>query len=235
VELLGKLCRETGCPVHVVHLSAAGALEAIARAKAEGLPFTVETCPHYLVFAAEEIPDGATAFKCAPPIREAANRERLWKGLADGVIDFVACDHSPCTPDLKKPEEGDFMAAWGGIASVQFSLPAVWTHARERGFDLETVFGWLAGRTAAFAGQAGRKGAIAPGHDADVVIWRPDAELVIAEDGIHHRNLVTPYLGRTLRGVVRSTFLRGERIFHEGVHAPTPHGQLLPARAGARA
>ena len=235
VELMIRLCRETGCPVHVVHLSAAGALPAIARARAEGLPFTVETCPHYLVFAAEEIPDGATAYKCAPPIRERANRERLWQGLAEGTIDFVACDHSPCTPALKKPETGDFMAAWGGIASVQFSLPAVWTHARERGHTLEQVVGWLAGRTAAFAGQARRKGAIGAGLDADLAIWRPDATLDVRAEGIFHAHPVTPYLGRTLQGVVESTWLGGERIYHQGTHSPTAHGGLLPGREGARA
>lgn len=235
VELVIKLCRETRCPVHVVHLSTAGALDAIARAKAEGLPITVETCPHYLVFAAEEIPDGATAFKCAPPIREAANRERLWQGLADGTIDFVACDHSPCTPELKKPEEGDFMAAWGGIASVQFSLPAVWTHARARGHALEEVLGWLTGRTAAFAGQAKRKGAIAPGFDADLAVWYPDATLEVRPEGIFHRHPVSPYLGRTLNGVVESTWLRGERVYHQGVHRDAPTGCFLPPRAGTRA
>ena len=235
VELMIRLCRETGCPVHVVHLSAAGALDAIAAAKAEGLPFSVETCPHYLTFAAEDIPDGATAYKCAPPIRERANRERLWQGLADGTIDFVACDHSPCTPDLKKPEEGDFMAAWGGIASVQFSLPAVWTHAHERGHALAEVLGWLTGRTAAFAGQARRKGAIAPGHDADLAVWRPDATLEVSAGGIHHRHPITPYLGRTLHGVVDSTWLRGTRIFHQGAHLAAPTGTYLPGRAGARA
>jgi allantoinase len=213
--------------VHVVHLSAAGALPAIAAAKAEGLPFSVETCPHYLVFAAEEIPDGATEFKCAPPIREAANRDRLWAGLADGTIDFVACDHSPCTPDLKLPDAGDFLGAWGGIASVQFSLPVVWTHARERGFGLPEVQRWLGGRTAAFAGLADRKGAIAPGHDADLVIWRPDAPFAVAAQAIHHKHPITPYLGRKLSGVVEQTYVRGQLAFDRGAFPAGPIGQAL--------
>ncbi|MDB5096595.1 MAG: allantoinase [Cyanobacteria bacterium RYN_339] len=227
VALAIQLCRETGCRVHVVHLAAAGALPLIAAAKAEGLPFSVETCPHYLVFAAEEIPDGATAFKCCPPIREAANRELLWQGLASGVIDFVACDHSPCTPDLKLPDAGDFLGAWGGIASVQFALPVVWTHARERGHGLADIQRWLCSRTAAFAGLADRKGAIAPGHDADLVLWRPDAPFAVAADRIHHKHPITPYLGRQLTGVVEQTYVRGQLVFDRGAFPAGPIGQPL--------
>ncbi|HEY9723884.1 MAG TPA: allantoinase AllB, partial [Oscillatoriaceae cyanobacterium] len=210
------LCRETGCRVHIVHLSAAEALEDIAQAKREGLPLSVETCPHYLVFAAEEIPDGATAYKCCPPIREAFNRERLWQGLREGVIDFVACDHSPCTAALKLPDEGDFMRAWGGISSVQFSLPVVWTAASERGFGLEDVVRWLCGRTAAFAGLGGAKGAIAPGLEADLVVFQPERPFVVESHAIQFKNKVTPYLGRALKGVVEATYLRGERIYSAG-------------------
>lgn len=227
VELVIRLCRETGCKVHIVHLSAADALPVIARAKAEGLPVSVETCPHYLVFASEEIPDGATAFKCCPPIREAGNRERLWAGLADGTIDFVACDHSPCTPGLKLPEEGDFMGAWGGIASVQFSLPVVWTHARERGHGLCDLQRWLCGRTAAFARVDDRKGAIAPGRDADLVLWHPDDRFEVEPSAIQFRNPVSPYLGRSLSGVVERTYLRGRPVYDQGRFAPTPFGRPL--------
>jgi allantoinase len=227
VELVVRLCRETGCRVHIVHLSAADALPAIARARAEGLPLTAETCPHYLTFAAEEIPDGATAFKCAPPIREAANRERLWAGLLDGTLSFVACDHSPCTPGLKLPDTGDFLGAWGGIASLQFSLPAVWTEARRRRVPVAQALAWLTARPAAFVGLNGRKGSIAPGMEADLVAWRPEATLTVEADRILHRHPTTPYLARALRGVVEATWLRGELIHRAGQVAPSPRGQLL--------
>ncbi|HEY9855455.1 MAG TPA: allantoinase AllB [Stenomitos sp.] len=234
VRQMIALCREYGTPVHIVHLSAADALTELAAAKREGLPITVETCPHYLVFAAEEIPDGATHFKCAPPIREAANRERLWQGLMDGTIDFVACDHSPCTPDLKLMNEGDFMRAWGGVSSLQFSLPVVWTHARERGIALERVVHWLCGRTAVFAGLGGRKGAIAPGYDADLVVWNPEAPCVIEPGMIEHRHKVTPYAGRRLLGRVEATYLRGTKIVERGQFLGAPRGEALVRRAAAR-
>lgn len=234
VRRMIALCREYGTAVHIVHLSAADALPDLAEAKREGLPITVETCPHYLVFAAEEIPDGATHFKCAPPIREVANRERLWQGLADGTIDFVACDHSPCTPDLKLMEEGDFMRAWGGVSSLQFSLPVVWTHAHERGLGLEQVVRWLCGRTAAFAGLEGRKGAIAPGSDADLVVWDPEAEFEVAPGMIQHRHKVTPYTGRTLLGRVEATYLRGMKIVERGQFLGSPRGRGLVRLNAAR-
>lgn len=228
------LCREFGTPVHIVHLSAADALPDLAAAKREGLPITVETCPHYLVFSAEEIPDGATHFKCAPPIREAANRERLWQGLADGVIDFVACDHSPCTPDLKLMEEGDFMRAWGGVSSLQFSLPVVWTHAHERGLGLKRVVQWLCGRTARFAGLGSRKGAIAPGYDADLVVWDPAAPFTVEPGMVAHRHKITPYAGRTLLGRVEATYLRGMKIVERGQVLGGPRGQSLVRLGAAR-
>lgn len=234
VRQMIELCRSYGGPVHIVHLSAADALPDLAAAKREGLPITVETCPHYLVFAAEEIPDGATHFKCAPPIREAANRELLWQGLADGVIDFVACDHSPCTPDLKLMEEGDFMRAWGGVSSLQFSLPVVWTHAHERGLPLERVIHWLCGRTAAFAGLEGKKGAIARGHDADLVVWDPMAPFTLEPGMIQHRHKVTPYAGRTLLGRIEATYLRGMKIAEGGKVLGEPRGDRLSRRVAAR-
>ncbi len=234
VRRMIELCREYRTPVHIVHLSAADALPDLAAAKREGLPISVETCPHYLVFSAEEIPDGATHFKCAPPIREASNRELLWRGLEDGVIDFVACDHSPCTPDLKLMDEGDFMRAWGGVSSLQFSLPVVWTHAHERGLPLERVVGWLCGRTAAFAGLAGKKGAIAPGHDADLVVWDPLAPFVIEPGMIQHRHKVTPYAGRTLLGTIEATYLRGRKIVERGQFLGGPQGDRLVRHVAAR-
>jgi allantoinase len=214
--------RRTGCRVHVVHLSTAGALPAFAGAHAEGVPVTVETCPHYLTFAAEEIPAGATPFKCCPPIREAGNRERLWEGLAAGTICCVVSDHSPCPADLKRMDTGRFAQAWGGISSLQVGLPAVWTQARDRGHGLADVARWMASGPARRAGLT-RKGEIAVGKDADFCVFAPDAALVVDPERLHSRNKVTPYAGRTLVGTVRETWLAGRRIDVAG----PPHGRLL--------
>lgn len=227
VKLAIRLCRETGCRTHIVHLASAEALPFIAEAKREGLPFSVETCPHYLSFCAEEIPDGATHFKCCPPIREASHREGLWQGLLDGTIDFVACDHSPCTPGLKLLEEGDFLQAWGGIAGLQFSLNNVWTEAKERHVPLAQLVGWLCERTASFAGLATQKGSLKVGQDADVVVWRPEASFQVATEAVRHRHRLTPYLGRELAGVVDATFLRGQRVYDGHSVAAEPQGQML--------
>jgi allantoinase len=212
--------RRTGARVHILHLSSAAPLSLITAAREAGTAVTVETCPHYLFFDAEEIPDGATEFKCCPPIRSAANRERLWSALEEGLIDFVVSDHSPCTADLKRRETGDFGAAWGGIASVQLGLPAVWTRARARGWRLGAVADVMARRTALFAGLPG-KGRIAEGCDADLVVFDPEAQWQVDAEQLAHRNPVTPYHGRTLTGVVRATYLRGEEI------GGTPRGRLL--------
>jgi allantoinase len=222
VLALRSAAQETGCRVHIVHLSAADALPVIADAKAAGLPITVETCPHYLTFAAEQIPDGATQFKCCPPIRDAANREALWAGLADGVIDCVVSDHSPCPPELKR---GDFGSAWGGIASVQVGLSAVWTQAAQRGFSLADVARWMSAAPATLAGLTS-KGAIAPGFDADFAVFAPDQTWVVDPARLRHRHPLTPYAGATLRGVVRETWLHGTRV--DGVR---PRGRLLTRSA----
>jgi allantoinase len=222
VAALLDLARETGCRVHVLHLSSADAVPLLAKARADGVRVSVETCPHYLSFEAEEIRDGATQFKCCPPIREHANREALWSALGDGVIDLVVSDHSPSTPDLKRLDTGDFGAAWGGIASLQVGLPAVWTAAREHGFALADVVRWMAQRPAELVGLHG-KGAIAVGNDADLVVFAPDDSLTVDAAALRHRNPVTPYHGRTLSGVVRSTWLRGQRISLDG----EPRGRLL--------
>ena len=227
IRMMLELCRETGCRVHIVHLSSADALPDIARARWERLPFSVETCPHYLTFAAEEIADGATHFKCAPPIREAENRERLWRGLAEGYIGQVVSDHSPCTPALKRLREGDFGLAWGGIASLQFSLPAVWTGARARGLGLADVVRWMCQAPAELAGLEGVKGAIAPGHDADLVVFDPEATFTVESSRVLHRHSLTPYEGRTLSGRVEMTFLRGQRIYDRGGFPMEPRGQRL--------
>ena len=212
VELLFELCKKTGTPVHVVHLSSANALETLARARDEGVPLTAETAPHYLHFVAEEIPDGATWFKCAPPIRERGNRERLWQALREGLISMVVSDHSPCIPALKKPDEGDFMGAWGGIAGVQFGLSATWAEAHARGVPLEHVLRWMCEAPAAHAGLAGKKGVIAPGADADLVVFDDAAVFTVEKPAILHRHKLTPYEGHELRGVARQTWLRGELV-----------------------
>ncbi len=217
--------RRTGARVHVLHLSSADALAMIASAKRDGVRITVETCPHYLALTAEEVPDGATQFKCCPPIREAGNRALLWQGLADGTIDCVVSDHSPCTVDLKRLDVGDFGLAWGGISSVQLSLPVVWTQARERGHTLQDVSRWMSAGPARLAGLA-HKGLIAPGYDADLVAFAPDAGFVVDAATLHHKNPITPYAGRPLTGVVRSTWLRGRRVQVDGAGAE-PFGRLL--------
>ncbi len=236
VELVLRLSAETGCPVHVVHLSAADALEPVAAARRSGIPVTVETCPHYLTFAAEEIADGATEFKCAPPIREEANRARLWNGLADGLIDQVASDHSPAPPAMKRGGGGDFLAAWGGIASLQLLLPAVWSAARGRGHDLPRLATWVCEAPARLAGLGARKGRLAPGFDADLVIWEPERAFVVRGEALHHRHPQTPYQGRTLHGRVLRTFLRGVQVFDgtgaEPAFPPArPSGRWLPRAA----
>jgi allantoinase len=223
-----RLCREHGTRTHIVHLSSSDAVPMVRDAVREGLPFSAETCPHYLTFAAEEIGDGATAYKCCPPIRERDNREALWAALREGTIASVVSDHSPCTPALKRPELGDFMAAWGGIAGLQLGLSAVWTEASQRGFSLLDVARWNARSTAALASVADRKGRIAVGMDADLVIFDPDATFVVDPEKIEHRHKVTPWAGRTLRGVVRRTILRGETIYDaERAAQPSPRGQRL--------
>jgi allantoinase len=212
IELLIGLMRWCPVPVHIVHLSSPVSLGLVRAARAEGLPLTVETCPHYLTFAAEEIPDGATEYKCAPPIRGAAEREGLWQALISGEIDLVASDHSPCPPDLKDTG-GDFARAWGGIAALELSLPAVWTGVRALGFAPELTAEWMSAAPAALVGMVGRKGALAPGYDADLVVWDPEEKFTVDPAALHQRHKVTPYAGRELYGVVRAT-LCGGRLVH---------------------
>jgi allantoinase len=212
IEMMIDLSKRTGCRVHIVHLSSASALPILAAAKRDGVRITVETCPHYLTFTAEDVPPGETQYKCCPPIRERDNREQLWRGLRDGIIDMVVSDHSPCTPALKKRESGDFMDAWGGIAGLQFGLSAIWTEAKSRGFSLVDVVRWMSARTAALARVDDRKGSLAVGKDADFVVFDPEASFDVTADRVKHRHALTPYAGRTLFGVVEKTFLRGEEI-----------------------
>src|SRR5262249_6926838 len=215
--------------VLIVHLSSADAVAVLRRAQAEGVKITAETCPHYLHFAAEEIADGATEFKCCPPIRERANREELWEGLANGTIDLIVSDHSPCPASMKLPESGDFMKAWGGIASLQLRLPIIWTEARRRGFSLVEVSKWLCANPARQVSLQSRKGAIAVGNDADITIWNPDEEFVVEGQALHHRHKITPYEGEKLSGVVQKTFLRGRKIYDGGQFLDEPHGQITRA------
>ena len=211
IELLVGLMSRSRAPVHIVHLSSASSLEIVRDARRRGLPLTVETCPHYLTFAAEEIPDGATEYKCAPPIRSRAERDALWEALIAGDIDLVASDHSPCPPNMKRTH-GDFFSAWGGIASLQLSLSAVWTGARARGVPPERIADWMSAAPARLAGLADRKGAIAEGYDADIVLWDPDASFVVDPTRLHHRHPVTPYAGRELFGVVHATYVAGRKV-----------------------
>ena len=226
VELMIRLSHETGCRVHIVHHSSAEALSMLREAKKSGLPITAETCPHYLHFAAEEIADGATEFKCCPPIRERENREELWDGLKDGTIDFVVSDHSPCPPHMKLREAGDFMKAWGGISSLQLRLPIMWTDASARGCTIEDLTKWLCREPARQVGLHKLKGAINDGYDADIVIWNPDREFKVEPAILHHRHKLSPYNGEVLRGVVEKSFVHG-RMVYDGGEFFGPFGQIV--------
>ncbi|MEK6565837.1 MAG: allantoinase AllB [Bacteroidota bacterium] len=227
IQLMIRLCKEYKCRTHIVHLSSADAVPTLKKARKQKLPLTVETCPHYLFFSAEEIPDADTRFKCAPPIRESENRDRLWRALKDGVIDFIVSDHSPSPPELKMLKEGDFQKAWGGIASLQLGLSIVWTEARKRGFSVEDIARWMCGKPAELVGLKGRKGSLRIGSDADIVVWDPEASFVVEVQSIFHRHKVTPYLGRTLFGKVFRTFLSGQTVFENGRHVDGPHGSII--------
>ncbi len=232
VGLLIHLARQPGLRIHVVHLSSPDPLAAIRRARAEGLFITCETCPHYLTFDGALIADGSTAFKCAPPLRGASERDGLWQGLTAGDIDLIATDHSPAPPALKHLEDGDFLRAWGGIASLQLGLAAVWAGASSRGLPVECLTRWMAAAPAALAGLERTKGAIVAGRDADLVVWDPDAAHIVDPAALHHRHPVTPYAGMELRGHVRTTILRGEVVFDDGVVADRAKGRAILGRQG---
>jgi allantoinase len=216
IELLIRLCEESGCRIHIVHLSTSKALARLRDAKRRGLPITAETCPHYLHLCSEEISSGATLNKCAPPIRNRENREALWQGLREGVIDLVATDHSPCPPAMKQMERGDFRSAWGGIPSVSLALSLMWTEASRRGFSLVDIARWMAEGPAQLAGLEKRKGRLAGGFDADMVVFDPEAEWEVARAELHYRHAISPYLGERLKGKVLMTFLRGECVYKQG-------------------
>ena len=222
-----ELSRETGCRTHIVHLSSAEALPMLRQAKADGVPITAETCPHYLTFAAEEVPDGATHFKCCPPVRESENREKLWDAIVDGTIDMVVSDHSPCTPALKLQESGDFMEAWGGISALQFGLPVMWTNLRARGLGITDLTRLMSAMPAKLAGLDGNKGKLAAGYDADIVIWNPDEQFTVVPELIQHRHKLTPYSGRELFGKIEATFVGGRKVFENGAFGGNKFGKLL--------
>jgi allantoinase len=230
IRLMLSLCREYGFRLHIVHLSTSHALTELRVARSGGLAVTVETCPHYLHLSAETIKDGATLNKCAPPIRSRENRENLWEGLRDGIIDQVVTDHSPCPPAMKRTDEGNFQTAWGGIASLSVALPLIWTEASQRGFTLLDVVNWMSAAPAQLAGCGGSKGQIAPGYDADFVVFDADREFVLREDKLPYRHPVSPYLGETLRGVVKATYLRGNLAFSDETFPGPPLGQEFTAK-----
>ena len=227
VALMLRLCEEFECRVHIVHLSSADSIQQIADGKKRGLPVTVETGQHYLYFNADQIRDGQTQFKCAPPIREKANNEKLWQALKEGIIDFVATDHSPAPPDMKELQSGDFIKAWGGISSIQFALPVLWTAAKNRGCDLMNITKWLCEHPSRLPGLENTKGKIEKGYDADLVIWDPESSFIVNESMIHHRHKITPYLGEKLYGVVRQTWLAGEKVYDNGNFIHLNKGSII--------
>jgi allantoinase len=227
VELMIRLSKEFDARVHIVHHSSADSLPLLREAKATGVKITAETCPHYLAFAAEDIANRATEFKCCPPIREGENREQLWNALADRTIDMIVSDHSPCPPEMKLLKTGDFLCAWGGISSLQLRLPIVWSEAQRRGFSIQDLTRWLCSAPAKLVGLAGRKGAIASGYDADLVVWNPAKQFTVEGNALHHRHKLTPYQGQTLSGVVEKTFLRGNEIYDGSEFVEQPGGVFL--------
>jgi len=226
IALMIRLCEEFNCRTHIVHLSSADSIEQLVQAKEKGLPLTVETCQHYLYFSAEGIKDGQTQFKCAPPIREQSNQEKLWQALKDGIIDFVATDHSPSPAEMKEPASGNFLKAWGGISSLQFALPVLWTAAKKHDCGLPEIAKWLC-ENPALLPQLKTKGRIAKGFDADFVVWNPGRSFAATEDIIHHRHKMTPYLDEELCGTVEQTWLGGEKVFDGGKFLHLNKGRIL--------
>jgi allantoinase len=229
IKLLISLCREYNFRLHIVHLSASQALPALHAARFDGLPVSVETCPHYLHFQAEAISPGATQFKCAPPIRGAENREQLWAALKDGTIDLLATDHSPCPPEMKRFTEGNFQTAWGGITSLSVALPVIYTEAHARGFSLSDIVRWMAEAPAKLVGCQLRKGKIAAGYDADLVVFDESNDFRVTRERLHHRHSFSPYLDEKLSGEVKATYVRGRLVFADNAFHGKPEGRELPA------
>jgi allantoinase len=227
IALMIRLCEQYKCRVHIVHLSSAGSIEQIKQARQNGLPITVETAQHYLYFNAEEIPDSQTAYKCAPPIREKKNNEQLWQALQEGIIDFVATDHSPAPPAMKEISSGNLMKAWGGIASLQLALPVLWTAARKRNIPVANMASWLCEKPAILPGLQKSKGRIAKGFDADFVVWDPDKSFRVTAEALHHKHKITPYINQELYGVVKQTWLAGQLIFEQGTFPVLNKGKII--------
>ena len=227
IAMMIRLCEEFNCRTHIVHLSSADSIEQIVKAKQKGLPLTVETGQHYLYFNAEDIKDGQTQFKCAPPIREKENNEQLWVALKDGVIDFVATDHSPATPNLKEIESGNFMKAWGGIASIQFALPVLWTAAKKRNCTFSNIAKWLCENPARLIGKENSKGKIAKGFDADLIVVDDEKTFTVTENIIHHKHKVTTYLGEILSGVIEQTYIAGEKVYEDEKFIQLNKGKVI--------
>jgi allantoinase len=227
IRLMVRLCRQYGFRLHIVHLSTALALEELHAARAEGLPITVETCPHYLHFASEEIADGATLLKCAPPIRSRSNQQKLWQGLRDGIIDMIVTDHSPCPPEMKHADAGRFDLAWGGIPSLSLALAVIHTECRRRGFTLDHIVRWMSSAPAALSGISHRVGSLADGCDANFIIFDTESKFTVTAEQLHYRHAISPYLNETLHGIVKATHLRGEAVYREGSFVQTPHGREL--------
>jgi allantoinase len=232
IETVIRLAREFDVRVHIVHLSSELSVPLIRRAKKEGVRITAETCPHYLFFASGSIQSGRTEFKCAPPIRDAQNNRNLWTALGKGVIDFVVSDHSPSPPAMKCLRTGDFFKAWGGIASLQLGLPAMWTKMSRRNYSLKHLVRLMCSGPAQLAGLEKHKGAIAIGYDADIVVWNPEKRFIVRSKMLQHRHKLTPYTNHPLHGAVEATFLRGEMIYDRGRFLGKPRGALL--RRGER-
>ena len=230
VELVLRIAEQAGGHVHIVHVSAAATVKLIREARARGVRVTSETCPHYLTFASEDVPDGATQYKCAPPLRERANRTDLWRGLMGGDIDLVVSDHSPAPPELKRSDDGDFFRAWGGVASLELGLSAVWSGLSQRFDEPQRLAEWMATRPARLAGCSGTRGAIRPGNRADLVVFDPDAEWTVEPVRLYQRHKLTPYAGMRLRGRVEATYLGGEPIYERGRQTGPPRGELITRR-----
>jgi allantoinase len=227
IALMIRLCEQYRCPVHIVHLSSAGSIEQIKQARQKELPITVETAQHYLYFNAEEIPDAQTAYKCAPPIREKKNNDQLWQALQEGIIDFVATDHSPAPPVMKEIASGNLITAWGGIASLQLALPVLWTAARKRNIPVTSISKWLCEKPAILPGLQKNKGKIARSFDADLVAWDPDRSFQVTNDMLHHKHKITPYMNQELYGVVEQTWLAGQLIFELGKFPVSNQGKII--------
>jgi allantoinase len=226
IKLLIQLCEEFRVKTHIVHLSSSNSIQQIQNAKEIGLPLTVETCPHYIVFNAEEIPDGETQYKCAPPIREKVNNELLWNAIEDGLIDFIVTDHSPAPPAIRELTSRNLLTAWGGIASLQFSLSAFWTEARKRNFTIEDISKLMSANVAKFLQLSTKKGSISIGYDADITIWNPESSYVVDAKNIFHKHAITPYLNQELYGIVIKTYVGGTVAFDPTLNQP-PNGQLI--------